>query len=462
MLFSSIKSLVIFFSVSLLFSQGREYQGPDDPAGDPSAERTGYMTGNRVLIFFKNTTELSDWPASNASKWPNNTDGLKMVDGIGLLVGAKVYIEDDGDPSTVDTNPLTEPLDLFGPNAKDYHSLYYLQTSYREEMDFDPTGTVEWGMYPSFGYFNESNEYPALSYIKGSWPGWPGKGSEDDISSWSKGWPSTGFETKWNGEWDGRFGRGITYADQECYYVVNDAQDQEYLGSEDFVKYYPRSDILIGDIKADVTKQYGAPWGGIGIRVSVRGFQWNNPQARDAIFWEYSIANISDHDLKDVAFGYWVDNGIGDDGSDDLGYFDVEIDMSYSWDINGIGSGGRPTGLMGFAYLESPGLAYDFRDNDGDGLIDEKRDNEAVSKVGPTDGIADLAAFLDFYQLEESDLVEHWDADEDQDWEDGEDLNNDGVYQLSEYFGDDIGIDGVAPGEINYTGPDLDLSLIHI
>ena len=66
----------------------------------------------------------------------------------------------------------------------------------------------------------------------------------------------------------------------------------------------------------------------MGLRVSVRGFQWNNPQARDAIFWEYSIANISDHDLRDVAFGYWFDNGIGDDGSDDLGYFDTEIDMS--------------------------------------------------------------------------------------------------------------------------------------
>ena len=173
-------------------------------------------------------------------------------------------------------------------------------------------------------------------------------------------------------------------------------------------------------------------------------------------FWEYSIANISDHDLRDVAFGYWVDNGIGDDGSDDLGYFDTEIDMSYSWDINGIGSGGRPTGVMGFAYLESPGLAYDGTDNDGDGLVDEKRDNEAISKVGPTEGISDLAAFLEFYKLDQSDLKEHWDADEDQDWEDGEDLNGDGIYQVSEYFGDDIGIDGVAPGEINYTGPDLD------
>ena len=76
--------LLLILSISNLLGQGKEYEGPEDPAGDPSAERSGYMTGNRVLIFFKNTTELSDWPASNASKWPNNTDGLKMVDGIGL------------------------------------------------------------------------------------------------------------------------------------------------------------------------------------------------------------------------------------------------------------------------------------------------------------------------------------------------------------------------------------------
>ncbi len=41
------------------------------------------------------------------------------------------------------------------------------------------------------------------------------------------------------------------------------------------------------------------------------------------------------------------------------------------------------------------------------------------------------------------DLKEHWDADEDQDWEDGEDLNNDGIYSESEFFGDDIGLDGL-------------------
>ena len=430
---------ILVISISLLFGQGKEYLGPQDPAGDIAAEKEGYMSGNRVYIYFRNTTELSDWPRVNVSKWPNNPNGLKMTDGIGLLVGAKVYIEDDGDVATLDTIPLTELADIY---TKDHHTLYYLQTSYREEMDKDPTGTVEWGFYPVFGYFNETGEYPALSNIENSWP--------------IGGWPSTGFETKWPGEWNGRFGRGVTYADQESFYVVNDAQDQENLGAEDNVRYFPRPGRYVGDIKPDVTIQSGVPWGGLGLRVSVRGFQWNNPQARDAIFWEYSIANISDYDMQDVAFGYWLDNSIGGDGDDDLGYFNKDEDMAYSWDINGIGAGGLPTGVMGFAYLESPGLAYDYVDNDNDGLTDEKRDNEPIAIVGPTDGITDLAAFLDFYKLEESDLKDHWDADEDQDWEDGEDLNGDGIYQSSEYAGDDIGIDGVAPGELNYNGPDVD------
>ena len=430
----------LFIQGLALFGQGtpgKPYAGPDDPAGDVAAEREGYMTGNRVYLYFRNTTELSDWPKASVSKWPNSPEGVKMTDGVGLLVGAKVFIEDDGNAATVDTIPLTTPVDIL---TTDHHILYYLQTSYREEMDVDPTGTVEWGFYPIFGYFNEADEYAAVSNKPYSWP--------------PVGWPATGSTTKWPGEWDGRFGRGVIYADMEAYFAVNDAQDQENLGPEDYVKYYPRPGHFVGELRPNVTIQLGSPWGGLGTRVETRGFQWNNPQARDAIFWEYSVANISDYDLTEVAFGYWVDNAIGGDGDDDLGYFDDESDMAYSWDINGIGLGGLPTGVMGFAYLESPGLAYDYQDNDGDGLIDEKRDNEALAFIGPTDGINDLDAFLEFYDLTEEDLQSHWDADEDQDWEDGEDLNGDGIYQLSEYAGDDVGLDGVAPGELNYEGPD--------
>ena len=433
-----MKYLILFFvSCTLAFSQGRVYEGPDDPAGDIAAEREGYMTGNRVYLYFRNNTELSDWPKTNVSRWPNNLDGVKMLDGIGLLVGAKVYIKDD--PNTViDSTVVSDINDI--NSGMDLHELYFLQTSYREEMDVNPAGTFEYGLYPAFGYFNETSEYPAMSNRPSSWP--------------PNGWPSIGNQTKWPGEWDGRFGRGVIYADLETYFVANDAQDQEYLELPDRVRYYPRKNKKIGDLRDNVTIGKGNPWGGLGIRVETRGFQWNNPQARDAIFWEYTITNISDYDINEVAFGYWVDNAIGGDTDDEIGFFNTDLDMSYSWDINGIGLAGMPTGTMGFAYLESPGVPYDQKDNDNDGLIDEKRDNQAVNKIGPLDGIADLDKFLSFYKLQESDLKEHWDADEDQDWVDGEDLNNDGIYQITENYGDDIGLDGVAPGELNYTGPD--------
>ena len=431
-----VKLISILLTISLCFGQGVEYSGPEDPAGDIEAEREGYMNGNRVYLYYRNTTELSDWPRSNVSKWPNNPDGTKMLDGIGLLVGARIYIQDDLNDATVDTLPITS-LDNISQN--EHHILHFLQTSYREEMDTDPTGQIEWGFYPVFGYFNQNSEYPAMSTLPDSWP--------------PSGWPSA-EGTKWPGEWDGRFGKGVIYADLETYFVVNDAHDQEYLGDDDHVKYYPRgSSKTIGE---NVSIQSGKPWGGLGLRVEARGFQWNNPQARDAIFWEYNISNTSNYDMPEVCFGYWVDNAIGGDGADDeVGYFDDLLDMSYSWDNNGIGISGLIPGIMGFAYLESPGLAYDGVDNDQDGIIDEKRDNEATLFVGPYDGIDNINDFLTYYRISESDLKSHWDADEDQDWEDGNDLDGDGIYQSNESAGNDVGLDGIGPLEINYTGPDI-------
>jgi hypothetical protein len=387
--------------VGSTWAQGKIYEGPDDPAGDIAAEREGYMTGNRVYLYFQNTSELADWPRIDASLWPNTYEGTRTLDGIGLLVGARVYIKND-----------TIPVDKWDEiqSTPDLDTLYYCQTSYRQGMDTDPTGTMEWGFYPPFGYINENSEYPAMSNRPNSWP--------------VNGWPATGEELKWPGEWDGRFGRGIIYADLETYFVVNDAHDQENLEIWDEIKYYPRPGVKIGDKRPDVTIQGGKPWGGLGIRVEQRGFQWNNHQARDAIFWEYSISNISEYDLPEVAFGYWVDTWIGgESASDDVGFFDIYVDMAYSWDTDGIGFGARTPGTLGFAYLESPGIPYDSEDNDDDGLLNEKRDNPATAMVGATDGIDDVSKFLEFYRLSLEDLRPHWDADEDQDWDDGFDAN---------------------------------------
>ncbi|MBN1464781.1 hypothetical protein JXA02_03395, partial [candidate division KSB1 bacterium] len=62
--------------------------------------------------------------------------------------------------------------------------------------------------------------------------------------------------------------------------------------------------------------------------------------------------------------------------------------------------------------------------------------------------------FLRFYNLEMDDLRDHWSSDEDQDWNDGDDKNNNGIYDTDENPGDDVGLDGIGPGELNYDGPD--------
>ena len=423
--------------ISGIYAQGRPYEGPQDPAGDIAARREGIMNGNRILLKFKNTTELASWPNYNYSKWPNDHTGTGMLDGIALLIGARVYLKNDTIPVT-DINEIQSGIIL--------DTLYYCETSYRQGMDKNDAGTVEWGLYPVFGYFNLITDYPAMSNRLESWP--------------PQGWPSRGFELKWPGEWDGRFGRGVMYADLETYFVANDAQDQEYCKDTIGVRYYPRPGVKIGDFDRDslITKQRGCPWGGLGVRVKVRGYQWNNPQTRDALFWEYDISNISDYNLPEVAFGYWLDNGIGHEGDgcdqDDRGYYDKYENLAYSWDIDGIGMGGIKTGIMGITFLESPGLPEDGIDNDDDGLIDEKRDNKATEIIGPYDGISDVQKFMEWYGFSEDMFREHWDADEDQDWMDGKDINGNGVYDEDEDPGDDVGLDGVGPGELNYYGPD--------
>ena len=42
--------MIFLFAFGQAMGQGKEYEGPEDPAGDIAAEREGYMTGNRVFI----------------------------------------------------------------------------------------------------------------------------------------------------------------------------------------------------------------------------------------------------------------------------------------------------------------------------------------------------------------------------------------------------------------------------
>ena len=83
-------------------------------------------------------------------------------------------------------------------------------------------------------------------------------------------------------------------------------------------------------------------------------------------------------------------------------------------------------------------------------MLDESRTNDAGNIICATCGIADLNQFLEEYNLEESDLKEHYEGDEDQDWLFPVlDENNNCIVT-----NDDVGLDGVGPNDINYNGPD--------
>ena len=445
---SFIMSLMLF-SFQVFAQSGKIYEGPEDPAGDRTALREGFMDGNQVLVSFRNYGQVGRRGLVNGMVWPKDSEkGMQIFDQMTILIGAQVFLEND-------TIPVYDEAQI--ASRTDLDTLYFMQAAWNYEgmLDQNPDGDITWALHPVPGYFNPLSETPALSKDPSSWP--------------TDGWPSRGFEKKWppdslspEGYWNGRFGKGVKYAQLETYFVCNDAQDQEYLQSDRRVKYYPRPGVNIGDINPGVTIQKGLPWGGLGLRVEVRGYQWENPQTRDVLFWEYNISNVSDYTIPRTAFGYMIDMGVGGmpmaaDDSDDMGGFVKSSDLAFVWDANDMGFGGWSPGVLGVAFLESPGINSDGIDNDNDGLTDEARDNFATEIVGPTDGISDIAKFLEAYGYTSVDqLKDHWDADEDQDWKDGVDENGNGIYDNGEVAGDDVGLDGIGPSDINYPGPDKD------
>jgi len=183
-------------------------------------------------------------------------------------------------------------------------------------------------------------------------------------------WPINWFnETLGEYAWPGFLTQGINNADLETFWVMDDRDNTEF-------RYYP--------FPTDTSKK------GLGIEIEGRAFQWSNSLAADAIFFVYSITNVSDRDLDTVLFGIYGDPDIGGvDNDDDNGFFvppfstpEVNVDniplsarsMVYFFDPDGIGDRGLPLGYLGCKFLESPGKIDNF-DNDDDGMIDESQQN---------------------------------------------------------------------------------------
>ncbi len=193
---------------------------------------------------------------------------------------------------------------------------------------------------PLPGFANPDVQRIAMSHQPNTWPvTWPDK-FEDALDP---GWPNS---------WNGYFGKNILNADQESYYLFDDYQNDEF-------SFFPDT--------SDLDRR------GLGIRGTVRGFQWSNVLVEDVLFQLVDIKNIGTYDHSKMVFGIMSGPVFGrsvqggGDGGDDAAEFDLPRRIGWHFDEDDIGdTGWTPVGFQGFAYYESPGNPYDGIDDDDD------------------------------------------------------------------------------------------------
>ena len=263
----------------------------------------------------------------------------------------------------------------------------YDYPAYRESDPQNPDFFWTWEPLP--GYADPDQEYMASN---------PGTDSNRDgkPDSWPRDWYSEAL-----GEyvWPGYLTVGVNNADAEIYWAMDDRYNLEF-------PYYP----FVNDSSRK----------GLGIQIDGRAFQWSNSLASNAVFFVWTITNVSDKDLDTVLFGIYGDPDLGGgnpENTDDNGSFIPPFNvpnyppvdnipvyarsMAYFFDPDMTGKLGVSMGYLGCKFLESPGNDSDFVDNDGDLMIDESQSdgvdndgdwNPETDDVG-VDGIAGTGDF---------------------------------------------------------------------
>ncbi|MGE5797272.1 MAG: hypothetical protein ACM34N_10830 [Ignavibacteria bacterium] len=254
-------------------------------------------------------------------------------------------------------------------------------------IEINPTKDTLWQFNPLPGYADPDQESMAINPDNDL----DGDGKPD---SWPHEWynPTLGQYV-----WPGYLKQGENNADYEVFWGMDDRENREF-------NYFPFNN--------DPSRR------GLGIKIEGRAFQWTNSLAENAVFFVYTITNISDKDLDSVFFGIYGDPDLGGsaDNADDIGFFippfsipghnvdDIPLysrSMVYLRDEKSNSSSFGPTYFLGCKFLESPGNPNDGIDNDDDGLTDESQFNlldddgdwnRETDDVG-LDGISNTADF---------------------------------------------------------------------
>jgi len=356
-----------------------------------SDRKAGTHNGNRVRTLFYNYGSIGRPNTEPSMEWPIGS-GRGYAFEFGVVAGAKVTTHGGGEDIIV-----SDGLTVAGVRY--------------DNSGFD-NNPGDW--QPKPGYHDPFQSSIAMS-----------DATDDNRDGKPDSWPSSWYNNAFSDYmWPGEYGQGITTADQESYYVMDDF----YIKSHN--TYWPQqgwSDSLRDDefypaFPIDTVR------GGLGLQVESRGYQWIATRAQNVIFFVYELKNVGADTLDNMYFGMYGDPHVGgaSDYNDDDAYFDTFIDIVYGWDDNAIGDpifGTTIPGFFGYKFLESPGEPRDGIDNDDDGMIDESMQ----------DGI-----------------------DNDGDWRPFADWNLNGEWDFGEPVNDDLGADGVGPDDPQYIGADID------
>ena len=356
-----------------------------------SDRRAGTHNGNRVRTLFYNYGSIGRPNTEPSMEWPIGS-GRGYAFEFGVVAGAKITTH-GGDKDIIVSDGLTVA------------GVRY------DNSGFD-NNPGDWQPLPG-----NHDPFQASIAMSGSID----ENRDGKPDSWPNGWFDPAFNDYM---WPGEYGQGITTADQESYYVMDDF----YIKSHN--TFWPQqgwSDSLRDDefypgFPADTVR------GGLGLQVESRGYQWIATRAQNVIFFVYELENIGNDTLDNMYFGMYGDPHVGgaSDYNDDDAYFDTFIDIVYGWDDNAIGDpvfGTTVPGFFGYKFLESPGEPRDGIDNDDDGMIDESMQ----------DGI-----------------------DNDGDWRPYSDWNLSSEWDPGEPVNDDLGTDGVGPDDPQYLAADMD------
>ncbi|HUL44661.1 MAG TPA: hypothetical protein VLY03_09920 [Bacteroidota bacterium] len=346
----TIRILGIAFGALLLLQAGLEAK--QYTQSGRQFRRFAIMNGNNVRTVFGNWGVIAQ-PSGSYPRGAWKDDNNGYLGDVSPLIGGEVNWHDttnniDTVFHTVASCPVARPTANNG-------------------VDESPSG-LPWTFEPEDGFFAPSpNQSVALSNDPSTWPPfWPDKMS--DV-----------LDPGWKGSWNGYFGKKRS-ADLETYFVMDDNDDQRY----NFAQNNSRRIAFKPD-------SLNPSRNGMALVLTVRALQWAQFLAADNIFWLYEINNTGTTTYNRMVFGMLVGTYVGVTGNndspqeyrDDWSFYNVFQNITYTGDFdrntqdNPRWNQAYPVGMIGYAFLESPGNPYDGIDNDGDA------DSSTVGQLAP-------------------------------------------------------------------------------